>query len=50
MRPKREPEQPQREMFEVELEQMIDLSHPLVWLGKERRIIPRKGRRASPRD
>ena len=34
MRPKREPEQPQREMFEVELEQMIDLGHPLVRLGK----------------
>ena len=33
MRPKREPEQPQRELFQVELEQMIDLHHPLVRLG-----------------
>jgi transposase, IS5 family len=33
MRPKREPEQPQREMFQVELEQLIDMSHPLVRLG-----------------
>ena len=34
MRPKREPEQPQRELFQVELEQMIDMHHPLVGLGK----------------
>src|SRR5450631_1865208 len=33
MRPKREPEQPQREMFQVELEQLIDMSHALVRLG-----------------
>jgi IS5 family transposase len=33
MRPKREPEQVQRELFEVELEQMIDMHHPLVRLG-----------------
>jgi hypothetical protein len=33
MRPKREPEQPQRELFQVELEQLIDLHHPLVQLG-----------------
>ena len=33
MRPKREPEQPQRELFQVELEQLIDLRHPLVQLG-----------------
>src|ERR1035441_2564522 len=33
MRPKREPEQPQRELFQVELEQMIDMHHPLVRLG-----------------
>jgi transposase, IS5 family len=32
MRPKREPEQPQRELFQVELEQMIDMHHPLVRL------------------
>lgn len=33
MRPKREPEQPQRELYEVELERMIDMHHPLVRLG-----------------
>ncbi len=33
MRPKREPEQPQRELFRIDLEQLIDLSHPLVRLG-----------------
>jgi IS5 family transposase len=33
MQPKREPEQPQRELFQVDLEQLIDLSHPLVRLG-----------------
>jgi IS5 family transposase len=33
MHPKREPEQPQREMFEIDLEQLIDLNHPLVRLG-----------------
>jgi IS5 family transposase len=33
MRPKREQDQPQRELFQVELEQMIDLDHPLVRLG-----------------
>ena len=33
MRPKREPEQPQRELFLVELEQLINLHHPLVQLG-----------------
>jgi len=33
MRPKREPKQPQRELFQVELEQLIDLHHPLVQLG-----------------
>jgi len=33
MRPKREPEQVQRELFQVELEQMIDMHHPLVRLG-----------------
>jgi hypothetical protein len=32
MRPKREPEQPQRELFQVELEQLINLHHPLVQL------------------
>ena len=30
MRPKREPEPPQGEMYEVELEQMVDCRHPLV--------------------
>ena len=33
MRPIREPEQPQRELFQAELEQIIDLDHPLVRLG-----------------
>jgi hypothetical protein len=33
MRPTRESEQPQRELFQVELEQIIDLDHPLVRLG-----------------
>src|SRR5208337_3532635 len=33
MRPKREPEQPQRELLQVELEQIIDTLHPLVRLG-----------------
>jgi hypothetical protein len=31
MRPKRE--QPQRELFQIDLEQLIDMSHPLVRLG-----------------
>ena len=33
MRPKGEPKQPQRELFQVELEQIIDRHHPLVQLG-----------------
>jgi IS5 family transposase len=33
MQPKREPEQPQRELFQIDLEQLIDRSHPLVRLG-----------------
>jgi len=33
MRPKREPERPQRELFQIDLEQLIDLNHPLVRLG-----------------
>ncbi len=33
MRPKQEPEQPQRELFQVDLEQLIDMSHPPVCLG-----------------
>jgi len=33
MQPKREPEQPQRELFQIDLEQLIDMSHPLVGLG-----------------
>lgn len=33
MRPKREAEQPQRELFQIDLEQLIDISHPLVRLG-----------------
>lgn len=34
MRPKSEPRQPQRELFQSELEQIIDPHHPLVRLGK----------------
>ena len=33
MRPKREPEPPQRELFQIDLEQLIDINHPLVRLG-----------------
>ncbi len=33
MRPKREAEQPQQEMFQIDLEQLIEMSHPLVRLG-----------------
>jgi len=33
MRPQKEPGQPQRELFQMELEQMIDLDHRLVRLG-----------------
>jgi len=33
MRPKREPEQPQRELFQIDLEQLIDMNHALVRLG-----------------
>jgi len=33
MRPIREQDQPQREMFQIDLEQLIDMSHPLVRLG-----------------
>ena len=34
MRPKREPKQPQRLLFQIDLEQLIDMSHPLVRLGQ----------------
>ena len=34
MRPKRESKQPQREMFQIDLEQLIDMNHPLVRLGQ----------------
>ena len=33
IRPKREKDQPQRELFQVDLEQLIDMNHPLVRLG-----------------
>ncbi|HEV2486677.1 MAG TPA: transposase [Terracidiphilus sp.] len=33
MRPKQEPEQPWRELFQIDLEQLIDMNHPLVGLG-----------------
>jgi IS5 family transposase len=33
MHPEREPEQTQRELFQIDLEQLIDMSHPLVRLG-----------------
>jgi transposase, IS5 family len=34
MRPKREAKQPQRELFQIDLEQLIDMIHPLVCLGR----------------
>src|SRR5579859_4785838 len=34
MHPKREAKQPQRELFQIDLEQLIDMSHPLVRLGR----------------
>jgi IS5 family transposase len=34
MRPKQEAKQPQRELFGIDLEQLIDSSHPLVRLGQ----------------
>jgi IS5 family transposase len=34
MRPKREPEQQQREMFQIELDRLVDSGHPLVRLGQ----------------
>jgi len=34
MHPKSEPKQPQRELFQIDLEQLIDMSHPLVRLGQ----------------
>jgi IS5 family transposase len=33
MRPKKEQDQPQRELFQVDLELLIDMNHPLVRLG-----------------
>src|SRR5882762_5311836 len=33
MQPKPEPEQPQRELFQIDLEQLIDMSHSLVRLA-----------------
>ena len=33
MRPKSEPKQVERELFQSELEQIIELNHPLVRLG-----------------
>jgi len=33
MRPKSQSAQPQRELFQIDLEQLIDMSHPLVRLG-----------------
>src|ERR1035438_9962752 len=33
MQPKREPKQRQRELFQIDLEQLMDMSHPLVRLG-----------------
>ena len=33
IRPKREKDQPQRELFQVDLEQLIGMNHPLVRLG-----------------
>jgi len=34
MRPNSQPAQLQREMFQIELERLIDMSHPLVRLGQ----------------
>ncbi len=34
MRPRSEPKQPQRELFQIDIEQLIDLNHPLVRLGQ----------------
>jgi IS5 family transposase len=34
MQPKSEPKHPQRELFQIDLEQLIDMSHPLVGLGR----------------
>ena len=34
MQPKREPEQPQRELLQIDLEQLIDLQHPLAVLAQ----------------
>jgi len=34
MRPKSEPKQPQRELFQIDLEQLIDMNHSLVLLGQ----------------
>jgi len=34
MRPKHEAKQPQRELFQIDLEQLVDSSHPLVRLGQ----------------
>ena len=35
MRPKTEPKEPQRKLFLVDLEQLIDLQHPLVVVGRQ---------------
>lgn len=35
MRPKSAPKQPQREMFQVDLEHLIDLNHPLAELARQ---------------
>ena len=59
MRPKSEPRYPQRELFQAELEQIIDTRHPLVQLGKcinwasfeealRASYIPRTGRLKCP--
>ena len=35
MRPKNEPRHPQRELFQIDLEQLIDLVHPLAVLAQK---------------
>jgi IS5 family transposase len=35
MRPKSEPKHPQRELFQIDLEQLIDLQHPLAVLAQQ---------------
>jgi IS5 family transposase len=40
MHPKSQPAQPQGELFQIDLEQLIDMSHPLVRLGESMEWLP----------